>query len=129
MAIDVRPTLAAPDDDPYLWLEEIDGAQASAWVEAQNARTLQAFGGAGVHAYHANYIVNKGGATAQEILRVAREMKLDPAEIRRRNFIQPAALPYRTYMGDVYDSGVFAQVLEKLKDLCTVCLLLFLASP
>src|SRR6478735_1373145 len=48
MAIDVRPTLAAPDDDPYLWLEEIDGARASAWVDEQNARTLAAFGGPAV---------------------------------------------------------------------------------
>jgi carbon-monoxide dehydrogenase large subunit len=44
----------------------------------------------------------------------AREMKLDPAEARRRNLIAPAALPYRTYMGDVYDSGVFATVLERV---------------
>jgi UDP-N-acetylmuramate dehydrogenase len=28
-----------------------------------------------VHAYHANYIVNRGGATAAEVLRVAPEMK------------------------------------------------------
>src|SRR5262249_42485699 len=35
-----RPTLAAPDDDPYLWLEEVDGERALAWVEAQNAATL-----------------------------------------------------------------------------------------
>lgn len=38
--MDPRPTLAAPDDDPYLWLEEIEGGQALAWVAAQNARTL-----------------------------------------------------------------------------------------
>ena len=41
-----RPTLAAPDDDPYLWLEEIDGERALAWVEAQNAATLARFGDA-----------------------------------------------------------------------------------
>src|SRR5215475_9205139 len=40
---DPRPTLAAPDDDPYLWLEEIEGAGALAWVEAQNAATLRRF--------------------------------------------------------------------------------------
>ena len=45
MTIDVRPTVAAPDDDPYLWLEEIEGARATAWVEQQNARTIAAFGG------------------------------------------------------------------------------------
>ncbi len=38
-----RPTLQAPDDDPHLWLEEIDGERALAWVEAQNADTLAAY--------------------------------------------------------------------------------------
>jgi prolyl oligopeptidase len=42
--IDPRPTIDAPDDDPYLWLEEIDGERALAWVEAQNAATLVCFG-------------------------------------------------------------------------------------
>jgi prolyl oligopeptidase len=37
---DPRPTLAAPDDDPWLWLEEVEGDSALAWVEAQNAATL-----------------------------------------------------------------------------------------
>jgi prolyl oligopeptidase len=50
MTADVRPTVAAPDDDPYLWLEEVDGAAATAWVEQQNARTVAAFGGPQVEA-------------------------------------------------------------------------------
>jgi len=41
---DTRPTIAQPDDDPYLWLEEIEGAEALAWVATQNERTLNAFG-------------------------------------------------------------------------------------
>ena len=41
-----RPTLAAPDDDPYLWLEEVEGARALDFVAAQNRRTLDKFGGA-----------------------------------------------------------------------------------
>jgi prolyl oligopeptidase len=45
-APDPRPTLEAPDDDPYLWLEEIDGKRALAWVETQNAATLARFGDA-----------------------------------------------------------------------------------
>jgi prolyl oligopeptidase len=44
--MDDRPTLAAPDDDPYLWLEEIEGARALDFVAAQNRRTLDKFGGA-----------------------------------------------------------------------------------
>jgi prolyl oligopeptidase len=47
MPVDARPTVAAPDDDPYLWLEEIEGAQALAWVDGQSAATLAKFGSAG----------------------------------------------------------------------------------
>ncbi|MEJ1977230.1 MAG: hypothetical protein WDN49_15120 [Acetobacteraceae bacterium] len=43
---DARPTLAAPDDDPYLWLEEIEGQRALVWVDAQTEATLARFGGA-----------------------------------------------------------------------------------
>jgi prolyl oligopeptidase len=43
---DPRPTFEAPDDDPYLWLEEIDGERALGWVEAQNAATVARFGDA-----------------------------------------------------------------------------------
>jgi len=43
---DPRPTLEAPDDDLYLWLEDIDGERSLAWVETQNAATLARFGGA-----------------------------------------------------------------------------------
>jgi prolyl oligopeptidase len=46
MTADARPTIAAPDDDPYLWLEEIDGMRAVAWVDEQSQRTLARFGGA-----------------------------------------------------------------------------------
>lgn len=45
MSVDDRPTLQAPDDDPFLWLEEIEGKQALDFVERQNELTLQAFGG------------------------------------------------------------------------------------
>jgi prolyl oligopeptidase len=46
LTLDSRPTLEAPDDDPYLWLEEVDGERALAWVEGENAATLARFGGA-----------------------------------------------------------------------------------
>ena len=42
---DPRPTLEAPDDDPWIWLEDIDSPQAVSWVEARNAKTLERFGG------------------------------------------------------------------------------------
>jgi prolyl oligopeptidase len=43
MTIDVRPTRAAPDDDPYLWLEEIDGVRATAWADESSDKTRTAF--------------------------------------------------------------------------------------
>ena len=42
---DLRPTLAAPDDDPFLWLEEIEGEPALAFAAEQSGRTLERFGG------------------------------------------------------------------------------------
>jgi len=40
MSIDDRPTIAAPDDDPYLWLEEVEGERALEFVEQQSGLTL-----------------------------------------------------------------------------------------
>jgi prolyl oligopeptidase len=37
----LRPTLADPDDDPFLWREDVDGARATAWADAQSQATLQ----------------------------------------------------------------------------------------
>ncbi|MCC8955699.1 S9 family peptidase [Bradyrhizobium sp. Pear77] len=34
------PTTAAAADDPFLWLEEIEGASALAWARAENDKTL-----------------------------------------------------------------------------------------
>src|SRR5437868_1324435 len=48
------------------------------------------------------------------IEKAAREMKLDPVEVRRRNFIAPQDFPYRTHLGDTYDAGNFGGVLDKL---------------
>ncbi|GGI28766.1 prolyl oligopeptidase family serine peptidase [Bradyrhizobium guangdongense] len=46
MSVDSRPTLSAPDDDPWLWLEEVEGARALEFVERQNQLTLAKYGGA-----------------------------------------------------------------------------------
>jgi len=42
----------------------------------------------------------------------ARELNLDPIELRRRNIIAPAAMPYRTALGPYYDCGEFARNME-----------------
>ncbi len=45
--------------------------------------------------------------------RAARELGIDPAEIRRRNLIRADQMPYTTPTFYEYDSGEFHQVLEK----------------
>jgi carbon-monoxide dehydrogenase large subunit len=44
-------------------------------------------------------------------------MMLDPAELRRRNYIAPDAFPYTTPSGAVYDSGEYRRGLEKALEL------------
>ena len=43
----------------------------------------------------------------------ARKLRLDPAELRRRNMIQPAQMPYKNPMGQSYDSGCFEKILDQ----------------
>ena len=43
---------------------------------------------------------------------LARELDLDPAEVRRRNFIPKDKFPYATQMGAVYDSGDYEAALN-----------------
>lgn len=43
----------------------------------------------------------------------ARQLALGPDEIRRRNFIRPEQMPYRSAMGPTYDSGDFARTLDQ----------------
>ncbi|MDE4274072.1 xanthine dehydrogenase family protein molybdopterin-binding subunit [Phaeobacter gallaeciensis] len=45
--------------------------------------------------------------------RAARELGVDPWELRRRNFIAPAAFPYATVTGESYDVGDFNRVLSR----------------
>jgi carbon-monoxide dehydrogenase large subunit len=43
---------------------------------------------------------------------LARELKMDPAELRRKNFIQPNQFPFVTQMGATYDSGDYEKALN-----------------
>jgi len=43
----------------------------------------------------------------------ARQIGIDPAELRRRNFVKPSQMPYTTAMGEKYDSGDFNLFLTK----------------
>ncbi|MBI4493052.1 MAG: molybdopterin-dependent oxidoreductase, partial [Chloroflexi bacterium] len=48
---------------------------------------------------------------------LAEELGLDPAEVRRRNFIPPDAFPYTTPTGGIYDSGNYPAALERALEL------------
>ncbi|HMN71484.1 MAG TPA: xanthine dehydrogenase family protein molybdopterin-binding subunit [Rhodoblastus sp.] len=43
----------------------------------------------------------------------ARQLKMDPRDIRKINAIRPDTFPYTTPVGQVYDSGAFADLLDK----------------
>ncbi|QHP69102.1 xanthine dehydrogenase family protein molybdopterin-binding subunit [Bradyrhizobium sp. LCT2] len=47
----------------------------------------------------------------------ARKLDMTPDAIRRKNFIQPKALPYKTATGKVYDSGDFAAHLKRAMEI------------
>ncbi len=47
---------------------------------------------------------------------LAADLSLDPAEVRRRNFIPADAFPFATASGASYDIGDYAQALERVLD-------------
>ena len=47
---------------------------------------------------------------------IARELGKTPDEIRAINFIKPSQIPYKTALGDTYDSGDFETVMRKGMD-------------
>jgi aerobic carbon-monoxide dehydrogenase large subunit len=79
--------------------------QVTTKVMFTNTTPVGAYRGAGRP--EGNYYIERLLDTA------AREMGIDPVEIRRRNHIQPEALPYTTPAGTVYDSGDYPTVLDK----------------
>jgi carbon-monoxide dehydrogenase large subunit len=51
--------------------------------------------------------------TERLIEHAARQIGIDPAEIRRRNLIPPSKIPYKTPTMWIYDSGEFGRLLDK----------------
>ncbi len=69
-----------------------------------NTVPVDAYRGAGRP--ESNYLVER------LIDAAARELKLDRAELRRRNMVSPATMPHATPVGKIYDSGDFRTVLD-----------------
>ena len=70
-----------------------------------NTAPVDAYRGAGRP--EATYVVERLVETA------ARELAMDPAEIRRKNFIQPDDFPYATPVALTYDTGDYEASLDK----------------
>lgn len=47
----------------------------------------------------------------------ARQIGMDPRAIRKVNYIKPTQFPYKNAVGQVYDSGAFAHMLERASEL------------
>ena len=83
---------------------DIENVVWSATAVATNTAPVQAFRGAG-----------RPEATAaieRAVDLFAAEIDMDPAEVRRRNFLAPDAFPLTTPTGAAYDSGDYRSTLE-----------------
>jgi len=65
-----------------------------------------------VHAYRGAGRPEATMALERAMDRLASELGLDPAEVRRRNFIAPDAFPHVTVLGERYDTGDYGAALD-----------------
>jgi aerobic carbon-monoxide dehydrogenase large subunit len=86
-------------------LYDIKHIDISARCAFTNTITTAPYRGAGRP--EANYMLER---VVEEAARVT---GLDPAKLRRRNLIPASAMPYKTAIGTVYDSGDFRPIFDK----------------
>ncbi|MBJ7603755.1 MAG: carbon-monoxide dehydrogenase large subunit [Candidatus Dormibacteraeota bacterium] len=82
----------------------------AAHVVTDGAYTNKAPGGV---AYRCSFRVTEASYFIERLVqKAAYELGLDPAELRRLNFIQPEQFPYTSATGFVYDSGDYERALD-----------------
>jgi len=85
---------------------DIPDVQAGFRVVVTNATPISAYRGAGRP---------EAAATIERAVDLfAAEIGMDPAEVRRRNFIAPDKFPFQTKTGALYDTGRYAEALDKV---------------
>src|SRR6185369_3442750 len=68
-------------------------------------------------AYRCSFRVTEAAHAIERMVDVlAHELKIDPAELRFKNFIGPEQFPYKSLLGWEYDSGNYAGALKKAMD-------------
>ena len=83
----------------------------NSFCEVDGVYTNKAPGGI---AYRCSFRITEAAYLIERAIDVlAAELKMDPAEFRRKNFIQPDKFPYKTPLGWTYDSGNYAGALDK----------------
>jgi carbon-monoxide dehydrogenase large subunit len=82
-----------------------------AHVAVDGVYTNKAPGGV---AYRCSFRVTEAAYMIERIVDVlARKLNMDPAELRTKNFIQPAQFPYKSALGWEYDSGNYPIAMKK----------------
>jgi carbon-monoxide dehydrogenase large subunit len=84
---------------------DIPGAYVHTTGAFTNTAPLSAYRGAGRP--EATYFIER------LVKRVARELDIDPVELRRRNFIPSESFPFETTLGRTYDSGEYEKSLAR----------------
>jgi aerobic carbon-monoxide dehydrogenase large subunit len=82
----------------------------AAHVETDGAYTNKAPGGV---AYRCSFRVTEASYLIERLVESAAvELKMDPADLRLKNFIQPEQFPYKSATGFEYDSGDYPRALK-----------------
>jgi carbon-monoxide dehydrogenase large subunit len=82
----------------------------AAHVSAEGAYTNKAPGGV---AYRCSFRVTEASYMIERMVQnAAYELGMDPAELRRKNFIAPDQFPYESATGFVYDSGNYEAAMD-----------------
>ena len=86
-----------------------------AFVEVDGAYTNKPPGGI---AYRCSFRVTEAAHAIERMVDVlAQKMKIDPAELRLKNFIKPEQFPYKSPTGWEYDSGNYEGALRKAMEM------------
>ncbi len=86
-----------------------------AFTEVDAAYTNKPPGGI---AYRCSFRVTEAVHAIERVTDVlAQELKMDPAELRFKNFIPPEKFPYRSALGWEYDSGDYSAALKKAMEI------------
>ncbi len=87
----------------------------AAHIVCDGAYTNKAPGGV---AYRCSFRITEASFLIERLVQnAAMELGMDPAELRRRNFIQPEQFPYTSATGFVYDSGDYEAAMDMALDM------------